>query len=342
MPNPDREHAILDEDVSLEAMNDPSRIKSPRELAMERLEADHLRRSQLEAGLPVNDPAPTPAPTPVPEPAPAPADDQLAAQLAGDDVIADPAGKKVRVKVDGVEQDVSLDEVLRNYQKGSAADRRLEEATRLLKEAQKTAATTQQPAPATPEPAATPPAAGPDALVDPVKTALGHLYSGDEDAAAKALAEVIARNAAPAATPQAVPLDPVQLVAQVQEQMAFQGALDKVKTDYPDLLGSGDLEQLTFIKAKAYVGEGRQRADALLAAANDVYSLIGKKAGRQEEPPPRTLRQEKQDRKAALDPVPAASMAAGSGPTEEEEQSPSAVIAAMAKQRLGQSMPPGR
>lgn len=339
MPNPNNEHATLEEDVSLEAMDNPDRVKSPRELAMERLEADHLRRAQVEAGMPVE--APTPSPDPAP--APTPTDDQISAQLAGDDVIADPSGKKIRVKVDGVEQDLPLDEVIRNYQKGSAADRRLEEATRLLKEAKQTASAVQQPAPATQEPAATPPAAGPEALVDPVKQALGHLFSGDEDAAAKALADVIARNAAPAATPQAQPtIDPVQVVAQVQEQMAFQGALGKVKTDYPDLLADSDLEQLTFIKAKSLVESGQSRAEALLAAAEDVYSLVGKKNGRQEDPPPKTLRQEKEERKAALDPVPAASLAAGSGPSEEEEQSPSSVIAAMAQQRLGQSLPPGR
>lgn len=327
MPGMNNENATPTEDVSLDDMDNPNRSKSPRELAMERMEAQHFARIQAENGE-----IPTPV-TPTQD-EDDPADDQIAHQLTSDDVIADPAGKRIRVKVDGVEQDVALDEVIRSYQKGSAADRRLEEATRLLKEAREAATPQPTKTDPTPEPAATPPAAGPDALVDPLKQALGHLYSGDEETAAKALADVIARSAAPAATPHA-PLDTAQIVAQVQDQMAFQGALDKVNTDYPDLVGNSDLEQLTFIKAQGHLAGGKSRADALLAAAEDVYTLIGKKPGR---PEPKTPRQEKIDRKAALDPVPAASMAAP-GNVPEDEPSPSSVIAEMAKKRLGQTLP---
>lgn len=327
MPGPNHENATPTEDVPLDEMDNPNRSKSPRELAMERMEAQHFARVQAENGD-------NPPPETITQNPGGSADDQLTQQLASDDVIAGPAGKRIRVKVDGVEQDVALDEVIRSYQKGSAADRRLEEATRLLKEARE-AATPQTPkTEPTPEAAVTPPAAGPDTLVDPLKQALGHLYSGDEDMAAKALAEVIARSAAPAATPPA-PIDTVQIVAQVQDQMAFQGALAKVNTDYPDLVGNADLEQLTFIKAQGHLAGGKSRADALLAAADDVYSLIGKKPGR---PEPKAPRQEKLERKAALDPVPAASMAAP-GSVPEGEPSPSSVIAEMAKKRLGQTLP---
>ncbi len=45
-----------------------------------------------------------------------------------------PATAKIRLKVDGQEVDESLDRVTRSYQKGSAADKRLEQATKLQRE----------------------------------------------------------------------------------------------------------------------------------------------------------------------------------------------------------------
>lgn len=45
-----------------------------------------------------------------------------------------PSTAKIRLKVDGQEVDESLDRVTRNYQKGAAADKRLEQATKLQKE----------------------------------------------------------------------------------------------------------------------------------------------------------------------------------------------------------------
>ncbi len=45
-----------------------------------------------------------------------------------------PATAKIRLKVDGQEVDESLDRVTRSYQKGAAADKRLEQATKLQRE----------------------------------------------------------------------------------------------------------------------------------------------------------------------------------------------------------------
>ena len=62
---------------------------------------------------------------------------QVAAQLE-----AQPAApvEKVKVKVDGTELEVSQEELVRTFQKNAAADKRLEEATRLLREAEQLAA----------------------------------------------------------------------------------------------------------------------------------------------------------------------------------------------------------
>ena len=335
MPKPDDlDDAILDEDVTLSDEENTPRPKTARELAMEALEANHLKRLEEESGVKLTSDNP-------------PSDDQLAEQLADgalkdapalapdDGLIADVAGKKVRIKVDGVEQDVGLEDVLRSYQKGSAADRRLEEATLLLKQAKEQAQ--QQPAqqPQQVE-AVTQPEAGPDDLKTTVQSALRHLYRGDEEQAAAELAGVMARSAQ-VATPQAPTIDVDQIAQQLQYRMEVQGALQRVKTDYPDIYASDDLQALTLMKVQARETEGLPRPQAILAAAEDVYTLLGKKVGRQE-PAVQTQRDQKIARKAAMEQIPVAHVAESASAPDVDE-SPSAVIRAMASRRLGQSVP---
>jgi hypothetical protein len=50
------------------------------------------------------------------------------------------ARMRVKVKIDGQEQEVSGADLVRDFQKAGAADKRLEEATRLLKEVKQTVA----------------------------------------------------------------------------------------------------------------------------------------------------------------------------------------------------------
>lgn len=340
MPHPDDlDDATLPQDAPTDGENTP-RPKTARETAMEALEANHLKRLEEESGVKLtaddlltddqlrNQLADEPS-----SPAPAP----VQATTAQPDVIADVAGKKVRVKIDGVEQEVGLEDVLRSYQKGSAADRRLEEATLLLKQAKEQAQ--QQPAqPPQQEPAVTPPSAGPDDLKTAVQSALGHLYRGDEELAAAELADVMTRSAQNA-TPQAPTIDVDQIATQLQQRMEVQTALLRVQTDYPDIYVSDDLQALTLMKVKAREAEGVSRAQAILDAANDVYTLLGKKPGRQDAPPPAaTPRDQKLARKAALEQIQAANVTESTN-TQGEDDSPSAVIAGMAAKRLGQSMP---
>ncbi len=70
------------------------------------------------------------------------ADDQLALQTeTAPRVLTDGLDRTmVRVKVDGVEQEIPVADVVRSYQKDAAAQARLNEATRVLDEARRTAA----------------------------------------------------------------------------------------------------------------------------------------------------------------------------------------------------------
>lgn len=265
-------------------------------------------------------------------------DSQLAAQLGGrvleGEVIQDTANIRVKVKVDGVESQVLLADVLRNYQKGSAADRRLEEATRLLKEAEARAATpapVSQAAPALPAPVS-------EELLGKAKQVLSRMYEGDEDGAAKMLVELTQNQGGeqPTLTP-ALNVDDVAVV--IEQRLAVKNAFAMVQKDYPDVLANPDLDLLTANKAKALEATGIPRAEALVTAAAGVYELLGRKpAGSPEPVPTPTVRDEKLKLKAALDPVRVANASAASGASP-EDTSPSALIAAMANRRLGQSIP---
>jgi len=301
--------------------------KSAREIAMEAIAEKRTQQRNEDMGI-----APEPAePAVAEEPAVSEADEQIAAQLT----IEDPKDKFVRVKIDGQEQDVSLEEVLRNYQKGSAADRRLEEATRLMKEARVQAEAQTRIEPQQ-EHAVTQTESGPDELKVAVRTALSKVFEGDEEAAAEALAKVLERREQPARAPEAQQIDINSLAEQLQQRMDVKTAIERVRTDYPDIIADPDLDQLTYLKTQAKEEAGIPRAQALLEAASEVYQKMGKKPGRQDAPNESATREQKLARKAAIDTMPMAHAAAAGTPR--EDSSRSSVIAEMAAKRLGQTM----
>lgn len=260
---------------------------------------------------------------------------QVAAQLE-----AQPAApvEKVRVKVDGTELEVSQEELVRTFQKNAAADKRLEEATRLLREAEQLVATRTaasapqeaQPQPATTEDPVT-------RLREDAAATLAKLYDGDQEAATEALVALMLKVSGGGQPTQQTPaIDPSALTDQVLEQLSFKDALSKVQTDYPDLVTDPNLERLTAMRAEELIAAGKTRADALLEAADGLYQSLGKvPTGRQPAPAeaPKTTRQANKER---LDPIPTAH-ASAMPPAAPVEANPSTVIAELAKNRLGQS-----
>lgn len=261
---------------------------------------------------------------------------QVAAQLE-----AQPAApvEKVRVKVDGTELEVSQEELVRTFQKNAAADKRLEEATRLLREAEQLAATRAAAAPA-PQENQTQPAPTEDPVTklrEDAAATLAMLYDGDQEAATEALVALMLKVSGGGQPTQQTPtIDPSALTDQVLEQLSFKDALNKVQTDYPDLVADPNLERLTAMRAEELIAAGKPRSDALLEAAEGLYKSLGKApVGRQPTPTeaPKTTRQANKER---LDPVPTAH-ASALPVTTPMESNPSSVIAELAKKRLGQS-----
>jgi hypothetical protein len=316
----------VDPDVAIE------RPKSPRELAMEAMGAARLAGLEAELGTKLgydededDDEGDEP-------------EVQLNAQLAADDVITEVEGRKVRVKVDGVERDIDLADAIKQYQKGSAADKRLEEATRLLREAEERA---RQAAPAPAYQPATPESViAPDAGKTNLKEALEKLYLGDSDEAVSVITQLIDQAKGGAQPTQQAPQINIDAIAeQLQQRLAIDTALATVRTDYPDIIANKDIELLTAIKVDQLVAGGAPRAAAILDAAKEVYTNLGKAPLSQGRPAntQRESKQEKLMRKASLDPLPTANVADASDepsyPT-----TPSSLIQEMAARRIGQGL----
>lgn len=292
-------------------------LRSAREIAMEQIELANLERMGI-----TPEPA-EPAPAPV-EPVPAP-------------VVNEPVVTKVPVKVDGVQQEVDLDTLVRSYQKNSAADRRLEEAAQLLRQANERAnqleAQVQKPTPvAEPAPSAD--------LRTEVKETLSVIYGGDEEAATEALTNLLAKNrGGDQPTPQAQPVSVDQLADAVSEKLEFDTAFAKVKSDYPDLIADPNLEMLTAMRLQQAVDAGQSRGAALLAVAGDIYGSLGKQPAGRPTPAPTPRTNSRQENKERLELVKPASSSAVLPAADAEEGDPSSVIAEMAARRLGQSLP---
>jgi hypothetical protein len=336
----------VQQDVQLPVEDVVAKQKTARELMLEEIENRHTAELAAQNGYNLEaDPEPEPAPAPAIAATPEP--DQLAAQLAAVETPA-PAPSMVKIKVDGVEQDVPLDDVVRQYQKNSSADKRLAEATRLLREAQETAAQRlleaqqaqqlqQQVAPA-PQPN---PVSAPTAETG--KEFLKALFEGDEDNALAKLQELTAGRQAPVQPAQPT-LDINEIsnaVAQhVQQKLAVESALAKNRADYPQLYADPDMEALALAKIQRIrESDGSDFFSALDTVSQEFANKFGwnqpAAQGRQTDPAPPTTskREAKLERKSGIDNV--VSITTKTTTSEPQPESPSDIIAQMRAARAG-------
>lgn len=309
----------IPEDVSI----DENRPLSARERAMEAISQKHVANLSEEVGIDLS------------------GTKQVEEQLADPEPEPEPVVQKVKVKVDGAEQEVDLDTLVRTFQKNSAADRRLEEATRLLREAEELAAAkTAQPSAPTEQPK---PENTPEELRQAAADVLGKLYDGDQEAAADALAQLLAKQrGGDQPTPPApqAEIDDEALLDKLETRMTLRKAFETVKTDYPDILADPDLELLTANKINRAIAAGVPRAEAMINSAKEVYALLGKTpAGRPTVDPKPSPADKRRENKERLDQIPTAHASAMPAAAPMEANNPSAIIAELASRRPGQSLP---
>lgn len=261
------------------------------------------------------------------------ADDQLALQTeTAPRVLTDGLDRTmVRVKVDGVEQEIPVADVVRSYQKDAAAQARLNEATRVLDEARRTAAAAIPPAPVVQ------PAANTETAVTPepetVKGFVEALFEGDTEKAIEAFAKLgLNTGRSDGAT---LDLEQVQaqLTPAIKQQLIDDSALERFEKDNADLAADPHLVSVTNGFIQEAVNGGTPYADALEAGAKrtrDWLASIGAaKPG--SEPTASAHQPSKLERKAGIDEVQALNRTANT--TQDAPVSVSSTIAEMKKAR---------
>lgn len=248
-------------------------------------------------------------------------DAQLAA--SGVSLIDNPDNYRVKVKLEGQEEELTLTEVLRGFQKESVATRRLNEATRLLREAEDkamAAAGGQHGADADDDAA--------DGKKEAAKKAIDALMEGDEEAAAEALAEL-------AGGREATQLPGTnEVAAAVKQQLEVESALTAFQESYGDVLADPHLASMTndHLKAELDGGEHADYASALKAAGNrtrDWLKQIG--AGGGTATGSTTENNVRVALKEGMEQIP--SMSASAGTQAEQAQTASDIIAEMRAER---------
>ncbi|MCU0689775.1 MAG: hypothetical protein MUF54_00100 [Polyangiaceae bacterium] len=254
---------------------------------------------------------------------------QAARQQAEETILSDEdlSRMKVRVKVNGVEALVPLDQLRATAQKTEAADRYLEEARTTLAEA-KALREAQPAAPAAPAPSDD--AQGSEQDVATMFTEA--LFQGDEEKAKEAFRRAIK----PIAPPE---VDATQIANQVRRQLALDRALDQFKADYSeiatdthlatvadkfvfDIVGGRPLSQIPVDQIEGVFKEAGARTRQWI---RDKAGVSGNEAA------PTAARDERLARKATIDNLPAAS--ARSTSVEPPPRTTSSVIEEMRRAR---------
>lgn len=269
--------------------------------------------------------------------------DQLAAQLDADTprVLTDGLDKvMVRIKVDGVESEVSVADMQRSYQKGNAADLRLQQATQLLNEA-KTIAAAPPPVgigaktPAAEDTASSKSAGG----LEQGKEFVSALFEGDEAKALEALAKLGIGRTEEGSTQ----IDAQQLAAQltpaIRQKLVEDSALDTFKSKHADIVNDPYLARMADEFLDAELKGGKPFTEALEGAATRTRDWLSSKgvsapapsSAPAPAPAPTDVRAAKLERKAGIDVIPALNKSATT--TEPPVQTASQIIAEMRKAR---------
>lgn len=265
---------------------------------------------------------------------------QIDKQLAQDEFL-DPSmlNRKVKLKVNGQEVVVPLEQVLRTAQKAEAADARLQRATELLREAQARAGETTGKVETS---AKSDPSAQDETVKTGLKAAVDAIFAGDDNAATEALAQVLAKQQQPAA-PQ---VDPDKIADVVAQRLDERSALDRFLDAYPRIRSNPWLQAAADAALAHFQSEGKPFGEALDAAGKAVYLQFGYEQERAapKEPEPTTTRRETLERRKAGMDIPTGrtvSTAATQVSPESSEAQRSLTISEMAAARRGEIRPRG-
>lgn len=248
-----------------------------------------------------------------------------------DDDQDDEPEQMVKIKVNGEEREVPLSQIVdagkRTLQKESAADQKLDHASRLMKQVEELAKQVQQPSKdvAPPKPAQDAPN---------LKQIVAAIQYGTEEEAEKALSELIKVQGGtkqPTLTP--------EQVNQMVEVRLHNKSIQQKFTEPPDRGGFGDIAQdpVLYNMASEYINLKRIQGDQRMGW--EIYEEAGKAVRQWRDDMVKRFAQpanmgDKAARKETISTVSGAAKKAASPPAD-KEKSPSEVIAEMAATRAG-------
>jgi hypothetical protein len=296
---------------------------SPREEQIELIRASRNAQFEAEAGVKVEprSAAEPPAGDPPADTAP-PADDppkddlssavQLGRQLEDGTIELTPEDLKrvrVRSKVDGEEIVVEGTKALGQYQKGAAAEVRLERATAAQREAERLLAEAKQRAAeattaAEKREAKKDEAAAQQELDAAKKEFVDALYGGDTQKAAElfdrtvnAAVDRALAGRAPSATlsPDEIAQKAAELaVPRIRQVTSREDALKASRADYPEIFEDRDFALIADRHINALIDEGKDMADAIIDGVAAAAQKLGiKKAAERQAPAATTTRSER-------------------------------------------------
>lgn len=183
-------------------------------------------------------------------------------------VVEEPEEEFEEITVDGAKQKVSKKDIyeagIRAKQKESTADKRLEEATRILKESKEEAEKNKQPS--RPDVAET---------ESQVKETIERIQMGTPEEAHKALETLIASNQKPSMTKEEID---AYVVQQMEAKTQQQTIISKFKESYSNLYDDPRLREITAKEVDRLVNDGADYEwDTYQKAAESINEWLGAK-----------------------------------------------------------------
>lgn len=243
----------------------------------------------------------------------------------------------VKVKVDGEEKELPLDEVVKGYQKDAAGSRRLEEAAQKRQELEERErqllereaallergdTSNQQHLSGAPD----------DGVEDRARELVGKLLEGEVDGAVAMLAEVMQGRAGSSVDESKVAEIVQRAEAQREYERDFKTAKQMFDTDFSDINADPHLARMANDIFAQELEAGKRPQDAAKIAGEGTREWLQQFTGRA----PGVATQDRIARKRQIDTLPAASGRSVSS-QQNDSESTADVIAAM-KQRRGQAI----
>lgn len=247
---------------------------------------------------------------------------QIDAQIEQANVIDDPSKYMVKVKVDGQELEMSLNDVVSGFQRKEASDKRFQEAARLRKEAEMLLQNKpQQTESVTHNEVA-------DDVKSSAKAVISSLLDGDEENAAETLAKMIAGRGNATQN-----LSTYDVVSKVTQQLEVDSALQEFENEYADLLADPHLTSITneYLAVERESGEHKTYSDMLKTAGNATREWLAQRGVTSANPTTTIQNNSRVAIKQRLEQIPTVSASAGNA--QEVEESAADVIAQMKKER---------